>query len=75
MSECQPNNNKSVDELLKEKYLSAKDLMVIIPNLKIQQARNYINEIQNEMKEKKYYIPIVRPKLALTKLVKAKFGL
>lgn len=74
MNEKSPNI-KSADDLLKEKYLSAKDLMIIIPNLKLQQARYLINEIQEEMEEKKYFIPKVRPKVALTKLVKSKFGL
>lgn len=68
------DKEKTAEELLKEHYLSAKDLTIIIPNLKIEKARIYINEIQEEMKEKKIYIPKTRPKIVLTKLVRKKFG-
>lgn len=66
---------KTNDEILKQYYLSAKDLTIIIPNLKIEKARVYINEIQSEMREKNIFVPESRPKVALTKLIKKKFGL
>lgn len=66
---------KTVDEILTQKYISAKDLMIIIPELKYGNAIAFINIIQNEMEEKGLYIPIVKPKVALTKLVKKKLGL
>lgn len=66
---------KTADELLKQYYLTAKDLTIIMPGLKIEKARKHVSEIQSEMIEKGYYIPVARPKLVLTKLVKKKFGL
>lgn len=66
---------KTVDEILTQKYISAKDLMIIIPELKYGNAIAFINIIQNEMEEKGLYIPIVKPKVALTKLVKKRLGL
>nr|DAV89085.1 MAG TPA: hypothetical protein [Caudoviricetes sp.] len=66
---------KTVDEILTQKYISAKDLMIIIPELKYGNAIAFINIIQKEMEEKGLYIPIVKPKVALTKLVKKKLGL
>lgn len=65
----------TANELLDQYYLSAKDLTVIIPNLKIEKARIYISEIQKEMKDKGIFVPETRTKVALTKLVKKKFGL
>ena len=54
--------------------MSALDLMNIIPNLTYDNAIKYINEIRKEMEEKGYCVPTTRPKLALTKLIKKKFG-
>lgn len=64
----------SVEEIKKKDYLSAQDLMQIIPNLKYDRARVYINEAREEMKKQNLFIPIVRPKVALTKIIKKKFG-
>ena len=62
-------------EMIKKKdYLSANDLVQIIPNLTYMNAIKYINEAQKEMKEKGYCIPITRPKVALTKILRKKFG-
>lgn len=63
------------NELLNQYYLSAQDLTIIIPNLKIEKARIYINEIRKEMEQKGIFVPESRPKVALTKLIKKKFGL
>lgn len=63
-----------MEEIKSKDYITAKDLMQLIPNLTYSNAIKYINEIQNEMKEKGYCVPIARPKVALTKLIKKKFG-
>lgn len=62
-------------EILNQSYLTAKDLMVIIPKLSYQRALKYIDDIRLEMKEKGYFVPEGKTKVALTKLVKKKFGL
>lgn len=69
------NDNKSPEELLKQYYLTAEDLTVIIPHLKIEKARVYIREIREQMKQENLFIPKSRPYMALTKLIKKKFGL
>lgn len=66
---------RSPDELLKQYYLTAEELMIIIPHLKITKAREYIKEIRAEMKKLNYFVPETKPYEALTKLVKKKFGL
>ena len=66
---------KTPEELLKQYYLTAEELTIIMPQLKIDMARKYINEIQKEMEEKGIFVPKSRTKMALTKLVKKKFGL
>lgn len=65
---------KTNEEILKQLYVTANDLMTLIPELKYQRALGYINEVREEMKEKNYFLPTTQKKLALTKLVKKKFG-
>ena len=65
---------KTNSEILNQLYITAEDLMLLIPNLKYQRALDYIKEIQQEMEQKKYFVPVCQKKLALTKLVKKKFG-
>jgi hypothetical protein len=61
---------------IKEKdYLTAKDLMKLIPNLTYDNANRYINQAREIMKEKNYLIPIARPKVALTKIILEMFGI
>ena len=62
-------------EILNQSYLTAKDLMIIIPKLSYVRALKYIDNFREEMKEKGYFVPEGRTKVALTKLVKKKFGL
>ena len=66
---------KTAEEIKKQDYMTIQDLMIIIPNLKYERARLYINMVRQEMKDKNYFVPIVRPKVALTKLVLKKLGL
>lgn len=62
-------------EYIKAKdYITADDLMKIIPNLKKYKALEYINDAIKEMEQKGYYVPVTRPKVALTKIIKKKFG-
>ena len=68
------NEPKTADELLKQYYLTAEELTIIIPHLKIEKARVYIKEIRKEMKQLNYFIPEAKPYVALTKLIKKKFG-
>ena len=65
---------KTSRELLEQDYLNAKELMQIIPVSYIR-ALEYITETQEEMKQKNYFVPRTRPKVALTKLIRKKFGL
>lgn len=62
-------------EILNKSYITAKDLMIIIPKLSYVRALKYIEEFRVEMAEKGYFVPEGRTKVALTKLVKKKFGL
>ena len=64
-----------MNEKLKNKdYLSANDLMEIIPNLTYDNAIKYINEARKIMEEKKLFIPITRTKVALTSVIRKMFG-
>lgn len=57
-----------------KEYLTAEDLTNIIPGLSIIKARQYIREAQEEMREKNYFIPETKKKVALTKLLRKRFG-
>ena len=64
-----------MNEKIKNKdYLSANDLMEIIPNLTYDNAIKYINKAREIMKEEKLMIPISRPKVALTSVIRKMFG-
>lgn len=65
---------KTQEEILNQLYISSQDLKILIPTMGEERCRTYIKEIRKEMEEKKLYVPQTQPLLALTKLVKKKFG-
>jgi len=65
---------KTKEELLSQMYLTADELKQLMPTLGINKCRLYIKDIQEEMREKGYFVPQTTPRLALTKLIKKKFG-
>ena len=62
-------------EILDQLYISAEDLMQLIPGLKLYKAREYITEIIKEMEEQNMFIPTTKKRLASTKLAKKKLGI
>lgn len=66
---------KSVKEILEQKYISAYDLQVIIPHLSYIKSLEYIEQFRDEMKTKNYFVPEGKTKVALTKLVVKKLGI
>lgn len=65
---------KTQDNVLEQKYITARDLKILMPTVSIAKCNKYIEMIQAEMLEKNLFIPETKPKLALTKLVRKKFG-
>ena len=61
---------KTNEEILKQQYITAKDMQQIIPSLNYLRALKYIDELRIEMKNKGYFVPEGRTKVALTKLFK-----
>lgn len=66
---------KTKEEILNQIYLTANDLQILIPEISYRKCIEIISEVQQEMREKNYFIPSERPKLALVKLVKKRFGI
>lgn len=66
---------KTNKEILDQLYISANDLMQLIPGLKLYKARIYISEIIKEMEKQNMFVPKTRERLASTKLVKKKLGI
>lgn len=62
------------EEILKNYYVTAQDIMKIMP-VGIGKAQKIIKELQKEMKEKNYFIPDGKKRVALTKLFKKRYGL
>lgn len=62
------------EEILKNYYITADDIRKIMP-VGISKAQKIINELQEEMKNKNYYVPEGKKKVALTKLFKRRYGL
>ena len=65
---------KTKQEILDQTYLSAIDLKVIMPHIGLNKCRKYIEETIEEMKVKKLYVPEGKTKIALTKMLRKKFG-
>lgn len=65
---------KTTNQILEQKYMSANDLMKVIPNLTYDNAIKYINKAREEMIKENQFIPITRPKLALTSTIRKMFG-
>lgn len=65
----------STTEILEQPYITARDLQKIIPKLGYIRALEYIDIVRSEMEEKGLFVPDGRTKVALTKLIKKKFGL
>ena len=63
-----------VENIKKKDYLSANDLMLLIPNLTYDNAIKYINIARKKMEEQNLFIPVTRPKVALTKIIRKTFG-
>lgn len=65
---------KTVDEILKQKYMTAKDLTAIT-GMCNKKALDYIKEIKEEMEEKGYFVPPTHNYKVLTKLVVKRLGI
>lgn len=61
-------------KIIEQEYLTAKDLMQIIPELCYNRALKYIDSAREEMKNKGYFVPDGKTKVALTKIIRKKFG-
>lgn len=59
---------------MKEQYTNAKELQEVL-HISYKSALEIIVDVRNEMKEKGFFIPNTRTKLALTWMVKEKIGL
>lgn len=67
---------KTKEEVLDQTYIDANDLRILIPKLNIVKCREFIEDVQQEMIEKKLYVPpSTKPRRALTKLVRKRLGI
>lgn len=66
--------DKTKDEILEQLYISAYDLQKLIPGITYATALGYIKSIQEEMENKNLVIPCGQTKLALTRLIRKRFG-
>ncbi len=66
--------DKTKEEILNQLYISAYDLQKLIPEITYARALEYIKLAQDEMREKNLLVPDGQTKLALTKIIRKKFG-
>ena len=66
---------KTPEEILNQQYITARDMQKVIPKLGYTRALSYVDDLREEMKEKGYFVPDGKTKVALTKLFKKKFGI
>lgn len=64
---------KSKEDILKQLYITASDLKILIPTLGKNKCIDYIKEIQKEMIEEGIFVPNSKPLLASTKVFRKKF--
>lgn len=65
---------KTKEEILEQLYLSAYDLQALIPTMTYATALDCIKKAREEMKEKNIFVPVGKTKIALTKIIRKKFG-
>lgn len=65
---------KTKEEILNQLYVSPQDVKILIPTLGMELCRQLVEETRNDMKEKNYFVPETKPKLALTKMLRKKIG-
>lgn len=70
----QKKSSKTKEEVLNQLYVSAYDMKILIPTMSYSNALKYITKKREEMKEKKYFVPGGKTKVALTKLVRKDCG-
>ena len=66
--------DKTKEEVLEQLYVSASDLLILIPTITYPQALEYIKESIEIMEAKGYDVPKGRTLIALTSIVRKKFG-
>ncbi len=65
---------KTKEEILNQLYVSPQDVKLLIPTLGMELCRQLVEETRNDMKEKNYFVPETKPKLALTKMLRKRIG-
>lgn len=68
-------STKTINEILDQQYITAKDLMIIVPSFNYQTSLRYISRIRKKMEESNYYVPEGQIKVALTWMVKKDLGI
>ena len=66
---------KTVEEILKQPYISAADLKIIIPTLGKNKCIEYIKDLRQEMENKNYFVPKTKPLVAHTGLFRKKYNI
>ena len=63
------------EDILNQDYLSAKDIKKLVPEWGVNSIAKFVTQVQEDMKERKLFIPQSKSKLVLTRLVMQKLGL
>ena len=65
----------NTEEILKQKYVTAKDIQMLVPGLGYVSALKLIDKYRYQAKEMGYFNPKGKTKIALTWLVKKDLGI
>lgn len=68
-------SDKTVKEILDQQYMSANDLILVIPTMSYLTALEYIKRIRSKMEEENYFIPRGKTLIALTWMIKKDLGI
>lgn len=68
-------SDKTTKEILDQQYMSANDLILVIPTMSYSTALDYIKRIRSKMSEENYFIPKGKTLIALTWMIKKDLGI
>ncbi len=66
---------KTKEEILNQLYISSSDLKILIPTMGKNKCVEEIKLTRQEMEEKGLFVPPGKPFIALTKLIRKRYGI
>lgn len=66
---------KTKEEILNQLYITPSDLKILIPTMGKNKCVEEIKQTRHEMEQKGLFVPPSKPYIALTKLIRKRYGI